>query len=140
MPVSNRTRIDARKKADCQRVLKRYADRISRGVCKGCGGERENKDHRLCNKCKDRYRGHALKYLFGISNAEYNKMLASQGGVCWICKQKEKAKCGRLHVDHNHETGKVRGLLCSNCNRAIGFLCHSPELLQRAIEYLKTFD
>lgn len=62
-------------------------------------------------------------------------MLAIQGGVCAICRK--ECKSGReLAVDHDHETGAVRSLLCMNCNRAIGWLQDDPDLLMAATEYL----
>lgn len=62
-------------------------------------------------------------------------MLERQGGVCAICK--EKPKNGRLAIDHLHGTDKVRGLLCSPCNTALGLFKDDPERLAAAIEYLK---
>jgi Recombination endonuclease VII len=53
----------------------------------------------------------------GVSTEDYERMLAEQGGGCAICGAPPKTR--RLHVDHNHKTGKVRGLLCFRCNRAL---------------------
>ena len=53
----------------------------------------------------------------GVTSADYDRMLAAQGGVCAICGSPPKTR--RLHVDHDHATGKVRGLLCHRCNRAL---------------------
>lgn len=58
-----------------------------------------------------------LKRLFGITWEQYDQMLSSQGGVCALCGDPPKGK--RLAVDHDHKTGKVRGLLCSFCNHRI---------------------
>jgi hypothetical protein len=55
-----------------------------------------------------------LRHRYGISLAQYDEMAETQGGVCAICGQPPKQK--RLHVDHDHETGRVRGLLCAPCN------------------------
>ena len=62
-------------------------------------------------------------------------MLTDQNGVCYICSKKPSDKRA-LDIDHNHETGEVRGLLCSQHNRAIGLFDDSINLLARAIEYL----
>lgn len=79
------------------------------------------------------------KKKYGITADEYQSMLVSQNGVCAICKK--KCTCGRsLAVDHNHETGLVRGLLCSKCNRAIGLFDDSYELLLVAANYLQNRD
>lgn len=69
---------------------------------------------------------------------DYERLLAAQGGRCAICGGTE-AKHGestRLHIDHNHETGEVRGLLCNNCNRALGYFHDQWELLDIARLYL----
>jgi hypothetical protein len=79
---------------------------------------------------------------FGITYEQYNQMLEEQNGVCAICGNKETAldnqshKIRALTVDHNHKTGKVRGLLCMNCNRCLGLLKDSTDVLQSTINYL----
>lgn len=83
-----------------------------------------------------------LQKLYGLTPEDYQKMLAAQGGVCAICGKDEPTEHGRtgtkfrLGVDHCHDSGRVRGLLCQRCNRAIGLLDDDPALLQRAITYL----
>jgi len=77
-----------------------------------------------------------LKKMYGITLEDYNKMSSSQKHVCKICGDDEPYNTS-LAVDHCHATGKVRGLLCSNCNRALGFMKDSVEILQNAIKYLK---
>lgn len=82
-----------------------------------------------------------LKKLFGISIETYNALLDVQNGRCAICHQKEtdtlRGKVKSLAVDHDHNTGKIRGLLCSSCNKAIGFLRDNPEIALRAATYLE---
>lgn len=73
---------------------------------------------------------------YGLAPGQFDQMMAGQGGKCAICRQ----KCPRqmeLSVDHDHTTGKVRGLLCQNCNAALGMFKDDPALLGRAIDYLK---
>lgn len=72
-------------------------------------------------------------YYYGMTEAEYEDLLCGQCGVCAICGTNPE---GRLAVDHNHDTKRVRGLLCRPCNSAIGLLKDSPEILRRAVEYL----
>ena len=89
---------------------------------------------------KVRARDNQLKYKFGITLEEYNRINQSQGGVCAICKGlNEIRKNGTidLAVDHNHKTGKVRGLLCGNCNRSLGGFKDNPALLSKAIRYIE---
>jgi hypothetical protein len=78
-----------------------------------------------------------LKKLYGVSLDQYEAMLVAQDSKCAICK--EPAGLGarqRLCVDHNHETGAVRGLLCFRCNSAIGMLKDDPQMVRRAYTYL----
>jgi hypothetical protein len=66
-------------------------------------------------------------------------MLAKQRGVCAICKTEDPGpRSNHFHIDHDHATGKVRGLLCNNCNRGIGLLKDSPSVLLQAHLYLTT--
>lgn len=83
-----------------------------------------------------RFRESRLKRTYGISVHKYEEMLCDQGGSCAICEAKKCASNNRLAVDHSHVTGAVRGLLCSNCNTALGKFQDRPELLLRAYEYL----
>jgi hypothetical protein len=75
-----------------------------------------------------------LRRRYKISVQTYNNMLQAQGGLCAICRQSSGNR--NLHVDHCHETGKVRGLLCVSCNTGLGKLKDSPTVLRAAIEYL----
>lgn len=73
-----------------------------------------------------------LKRLFGITQTDYNNMLADQGGKCAICQQPNRAlgkiqKPYALAVDHSHDTGKVRGLLCNRCNPWLGWFEDNQE-------------
>jgi hypothetical protein len=76
---------------------------------------------------------------YGVTPAEYRAMFRAQGGRCFVCR-KAKGKSRRLAVDHNHETGEVRGLVCSGsrdpktCNRLIAF--YTRDALLRAAEML----
>lgn len=87
-------------------------------------------------------KGRALRESFGISLEQYQEMHNEQDGKCKICgqpeTQKRNGKVRALAVDHNHKTGKIRGLLCSDCNTGIGKLKEDVEILQNAIRYLTT--
>lgn len=78
-----------------------------------------------------RGRAQKLHKRYGISEADYNQMLAAQQGRCGICHRYRQ-----LIVDHSHATEQVRGLLCSHCNSALGFFEESIEALQSAIAYI----
>lgn len=92
------------------------------GRCKSCWGS-WNEDSRL-------------RRTYGITLDEYEAMAASQGGVCAICRRPSQI-ARSLTVDHCHETGRVRGLLCHNCNLGIGHFRDCSEALTSAITYLK---
>lgn len=78
----------------------------------------------------------SLKNLYGLSIEEYHSMLDIQNGKCFICGGINKSG-RRLHVDHNHSTGKVRSLLCANCNSGIAHFKENISILEKAISYLE---
>jgi hypothetical protein len=91
----------------------------------------------------ERRKTHALQILssklqsaFGITLEEYNAFFSNQKGACAICQKHPQQNKKRLAVDHCHKTQKVRGLLCSTCNQAIGLFKDDVSLLQSAILYL----
>lgn len=73
---------------------------------------------------------------YGLTEEEFNTMLKNQGHKCAICGTTDWGRPSPS-IDHCHTTGKVRGLLCNNCNRALGLFKDNPETLKRAAEYLK---
>jgi len=81
---------------------------------------------------------------FGLTVVQYDQMLQDQNGVCAICKQPETAsRAGQiklLSVDHSHTTKQIRGLLCDNCNKALGNMHDNLERLKSAIEYLSKYQ
>jgi hypothetical protein len=79
-----------------------------------------------------------LKGTYGMTLEEYTDLLARQGLGCAICGAPENADGRSLHVDHDHKTGRVRGILCADCNFGLGKFKDDPELLQAAIDYLAT--
>lgn len=79
-------------------------------------------------------RNTSLKRKFGITLDDYHRLSKEQRGLCKICSQKYETK--RMHVDHCHATGKIRGLLCGNCNTGLGLFGDNVDLLQSAINYL----
>lgn len=80
-----------------------------------------------------------IKCSFGITREQYFAMLEKQAGRCAICGRTREENGKRkkmLAVDHCHKTNRVRGLLCAPCNSSIGLMQESPEILQKAIQYL----
>ena len=98
--------------------------------------ERRLPEHERKRRRQESSRHCQLMARYGLSAASYDKLLAAQEGVCRICKQ--PCSTGkRLAVDHDHETKKVRGLLCRRCNRGLG---HFPtlEMLRSAVDYMES--
>lgn len=133
----------------------------SRGrVCTKCGTYKEwayfaqlrsgplshNPACKSCNYARprgpDSNREAALKKAYGISVKDYESMWILQAGVCAICKEPEtrvnnnSGEIQRLTVDHEHSSGKVRGLLCSQCNLMLGNSRDTPEYLRAGADYL----
>ncbi len=84
----------------------------------------------------DRVREARLKFYFGLSAADYDVMLAKQDGHCAICPAVSDGK-RRLAVDHDHKTGRVRGLLCGRCNKALGLFDETVTRIEAAARYLE---
>lgn len=90
------------------------------GKCKQCYHKELNARKNNSPEGKAYWRAHNLKKDFNLTVEEYDAMHEAQGGVCAICGRPQQGK--RLAVDHDHTTGKVRGLLCTACNRVMGYL------------------
>jgi hypothetical protein len=80
-----------------------------------------------------------LKALYGIRLVEYERLLEAQGGLCGICHRPPRGT-RPLDVDHDHASGRIRGLLCGNCNRAISLLDENPDLFDSAKAYILQFN
>lgn len=106
--------------------------------CKDCSNKRTIK-YRKNNKEK----GYSacIKHLYGITIEDYKIMFKNQKGKCAICNTNRMPKNQkRFNIDHNHQTGKVRGLLCQLCNSGLGKFKENKRALKRAIKYLETRD
>lgn len=139
--------------------LRRYGDLVTRPstfICAGCSQEavarRTGKFPTLCDLCMrekhakqmlaDRRRK-GLWESYKMTLDEYQAMYDEQNGLCLICNQQTKGRGEQkntLAVDHNHTTGKIRGLLCSHCNTGLGLFRDNKKLLQQAINYLNERD
>ncbi len=90
----------------------------------------DERSERWPSLTKARY--YQRKHKYGITEAEYHELLISQDGLCRICETE-----GATHIDHDHTTGEVRGILCGHCNRGMGFFRDDALVLAAAIDYLK---
>lgn len=102
-----------------------------------------NQGHREWTRKNKKYaaeysRNKTLIIKFGITEIQYQDLLFKQGGTCLICK-KTCSSGRKLAVDHDHETGEIRGLLCGACNMGLGLFQDNPFLLENAKNYLDEF-
>ena len=125
-------------------------------VCKTCRRKRPDAEFRhdshifrSCESCraevqKRRDKRKDLQRTFGMSLEDFERLFKAQNGVCAICCQKERIRDVRgnvrqIGVDHDHASGRVRGLLCNACNRGVGFFGDNPERLEAAAAYLRRY-
>jgi hypothetical protein len=92
------------------------------------------------HKRKERNRDFKLRREFGLELGEYKRLFLQQNECCAICNTHQTEKARLFAVDHSHTTGKIRGLLCINCNTALGHVKDSVSTLEKMISYLKTHD
>ncbi|MCK9543603.1 MAG: endonuclease VII domain-containing protein [Novosphingobium sp.] len=102
--------------------------------CKECTNARHRNKYHNDSEYKERKKRYSIKRNYNLSDKQLDELYSI--GHCQICKTKliEKKK---MYIDHNHTTGEVRGLLCSNCNTILGLCNDNISILQSAISYLK---
>lgn len=113
---------------------------LKTGGCRPCSNvaSKRYKDSNPIKKSAQ-YRKYNLRKTFDMSVDDYVFLFDKQKGLCAICERPQTLFTRRFHVDHCHKTGKIRGLLCANCNPGIGNLQDSPELLEKAAKYLRGY-
>ena len=129
------------KKQKRKEYSKTYYEK-NKEVCK-----QRTKEHPSCKAAREKYRNkpetkekirnQKLLMNYGLTNKDYEEMLEKQGYCCLGCGLHQNQLEKKLNVDHNHATGAVRGLLCGNCNRALGLLKDNLETLVRLHKYLE---
>ena len=107
---------------------------VRHSSCKECDKARVKARHQ---ENPERTRNNDLKRNYGITLKEHQQMFDQQQGVCAICKSEGDGKLKKLCVDHDHKTGKVRQLLCRNCNMVLDQVGDNIQILQSMIEYLQ---
>lgn len=103
--------------------------------CRSCRNKKA-RDQYKDPKVKELFRNRQLRYEFGITLEDYNKMFTNQQGCCLTCKRHQSSLSKVLVVDHDHTSGEVRGLLCDYCNRLLGNYENKPELFKEFDTYL----
>ncbi len=106
-----------------------------RGRCKLC----YDREYRKDKNWPEKMRRYNLKRGYNLTPEQYDLMLKKQNGVCAICESFRPLshKETTFHVDHNHKTGKIRGLLCARCNTGLGGFQDNMQYLKNAIKYLE---
>lgn len=136
--LKNKERIAA------QRKLYREKNKTKVKLCMAKASKKyreANKEKRLAmsriyyQKNKEKLSLAASRKRYKLTQDQYNNLLMSQGGLCASCGKKCSIQ-PRLAIDHDHATGKVRGLLCHKCNCALGMLYDSPDLIRKLLEYI----
>lgn len=102
--------------------------------CKACIGEVSKQWGR---DNPERLSQHQSRWKYGISPAQRAAMISAQNGACAICKLPLSAEPRARHIDHNHETGRIRGVLCHACNLALGLTRESLDTLRAMVAYLE---
>lgn len=91
-------------------------------------------------KNKDKVKNYALMQKYGITLDDYNLMFIKQNGCCVICGKHQSEMAHSLAVDHSHESGQVRGLLCDGCNVVLGYTNDDIDILKNMISYLEKYE
>jgi hypothetical protein len=122
---------------DAELALKRWR---ARGSIASGGNEawaKEQLEYYYSEGGQRSYRNTHLKRNFGITLEQFEEMLRAQGGVCALCSTDKPKGRGAFHVDHDHLTGLIRGLLCHACNSGLGSLGDDPVRVARAVKHLR---
>ena len=109
--------------------------------CKDCRNKRDRNNPNTKKHAAKRRFEHVCKYKYNITPEDAVALFEKQNSCCAICKQpfpETLGKVGAPSIDHDHSTGKVRGILCINCNVGLGHFKDNVQLLQQAINYLNT--
>lgn len=126
----------------CRLSLPKSAFRTGAKTCSDCNATKRQKYHADVERSRRRVYGYNLTR-YGLTLEDYDVLLTAQGSGCALCGATESGRNRdgsprRLHVDHDHETGDVRSLLCSRCNALVGWMEKSDaELIARAQRYLE---
>lgn len=138
-----------------------WAKGVTQAACPGCGETKPAASFYMvsgrpapeCKECikatrrewrkanpellRERMIGYQLQFKYRVSREQYEALLTAQGGICGICGTPPQSRKMRLAVDHDHRSGTIRGILCGQCNTAIGLFGEDLALLRRAAEYLE---
>ena len=142
--MATRTGVLPRRCEPCRKAHKKEAARLRGAAWREANPERAREHYNKSNRKRladpehlRRKRADAMLRAYGLTMAAFATLLESQGGVCAICQGPPNGPGKRFHVDHCHDSNKVRGLLCGKCNTAIGLLDDDPVRAESAAAYLR---
>ena len=111
-----------------------------RSLCKGCANDKSRRWYNANpSKAAESFRRWKLRSAYGLTQDDYMNMLSNQEGGCALCSTTDPGKKKHFYVDHCHKTGIVRGLLCNDCNIALGLFRDQPEVMRKAASYIERF-
>lgn len=119
-----------------KRAKEARARRVTSGLCRSCSKPQDPRSTTLCEECLTALTeaSWVRQGIVDFDETDYQILLRLQKGGCAICQNPPKSR--RLAVDHDHKTGRARGLLCYRCNRGLPWFKDSPTLLENAARYL----
>lgn len=107
-----------------------------RHVCRKCFCKNHTAYQKRNPEMRRRWARNVVIRKYGIEPQEYARLLSQQNGVCAICGKAEQSHRGNLHIDHDHTTNAIRGLLCLRCNTGLGLFQDDIQLLHKVIQYI----
>lgn len=123
---------------DCGKKPKyRSATMKTGGLCGDCIASRKKQRYASEEEIRRKNAAYSRLRSYGLTQQEFEAMREKQDGRCAICSARIGLKKYDMNVDHCHDTGRVRGLLCTHCNRGLGGFSDDPGVLEKAIDYLR---
>jgi hypothetical protein len=119
----------------CRDCLKLYREERRERECVRCGKYRQPDEQHSADYCNGCARDYWLMRKYGLTVEQYDQMLVEQGHRCALCGDENNGRT--WHIDHCHDTGKVRGVLCDLCNRGLGHFRENADVLRKAAQYLE---
>ena len=129
-----------KRKESSKRYYEKHKEKILQKSKESKKARAARQKYRNKPEVKERIRNAKLLEKYGITSQEYEDMLTAQNYRCAGCGIHQLEVDIRFAVDHNHNTGKVRGLLCGSCNRALGLVKDDQKTLSNLINYLEKYD
>lgn len=129
--------MDNKRKEYDARYYQKHKEEVKKRTKEHPSSIRAREKYRAKPEIKEKIRNRMLLKTYGITIEDYERMLEEQKHCCAGCGTHQLELNTKLNVDHNHDTGEIRGLLCGNCNRALGLVKDNTNTLKSLINYLE---